>query len=305
MRRPRNKLNSCSCPMMATTVHPQQPSIMMIPRPLMLAMVYSSLSGLLSGYQMGIAGGTLKSLQSSSLDITSSQAGHITSIYFIGLMVAGPFGGYATDKFGRRTCILYMDGLLFVGSLLLAVAPNYNTILAGRFIVGCATAVSLVAAVSYLTELASVNHNHAQHHRGALVLSVQASIALGFLASYLASYALSTTAKDDNEERVGQWRLLFGAGTGLLAGVQWMGMRRMPESPQWLAMKGYYDRAHVAVSRFTATNPISHVGSSSALHEHASMRDAAIETQVGYGEVIRANAAATPTISQYWKQAVM
>jgi MFS family permease len=303
---------------MMAMVRPQQPTMAMIPRPLMLAMVYSSLSGLLSGYQMGIAGGALNSLQSSSLDITSSQAGHITSIYFIGLMVAGPFGGYATDKFGRRTCILYMDGLLFVGSLLMAVAPNYKTLLAGRFIVGCATAVSLVAAVSYLTELASVNHNHAQHHRGALVLSVQASIALGFLASYLASYALSTTAKDDNEEGVGQWRLLFGVGTGILAGVQWMGMRRMPESPQWLDMKGYYDRAHVAVSRFTTiTNPTSHDDSSIiALDEDAissSMTDAAIEAHVlgrldqtmAYGEAIRTNAAAIPTFSQYWRQAVM
>jgi major inositol transporter-like SP family MFS transporter len=253
----------------------------------LLAIVYSSLSGLLSGYQMGISGGALNSLQSSSLEITSSQVGHIASIYFLGLMVAGPFGGFAIDKFGRRTCILYMDGMLVFGGFLLVVAPNYNTILAGRFIVGCATAVSLVAAVSYLTELASVNHHHS-HHRGALVLSVQASIALGFLVSYLLSYASYTASSDNNEG--GVWRLLFGVSTGFIACVQWMGMRRMPESPQWLVTKGHFERAHVAVLQFIP-------------HHDTSSTD--LES-LAYSDVIRANMNTSPIVlSQFWRQAVM
>ena len=281
---------------------------LLLPRTLILAMIYSSLSGLLSGYQLGISGGALKSLQSSSFGITSAQVGHISSIYFIGLMVAGPFGGYAIDKFGRRVCILYMDGLLLVGALLLTVAPNYNTILAGRCILGCASAVSLMAAVSYLTELASINyHNHAyHHHRGALVLSVQASIALGFLASYLASYALSTKLNNNNTGGW-EWRLLFGVGTGFVAIVQWMGMKRMPESPQWLAMNGYYERAQIAVLQFS-TNPSYHDGAS----DEDATADAALEARV-LGQLEQtlesegagATTTASPTFSQYWRQAVM
>lgn len=236
-------------------------------------------------------------------------------------MVAGPIGGYATDKFGRRKCILYMDGLLLVGSLVLAVAPNYNTILVGRFLVGCATAVSLVAAVSYLTELASVanhHHHHQAHHRGALVLSVQVSIALGFLASYLASYALSTA---QNYNEVG-WRLLLGVGTGFMAIVQWMGMWTMPESPQWLITMGYNEKAQVALSQFTTDAAPSHgnaLGGNVSMMS-ASTRDAVLEARVlgrteqilEYGELDRVNdniaaaaAASCPALLQYWRQALM
>ena len=280
---------------------------LLLPRTLIFAMIYASISGLLSGYQLGISGGALKSLQSSSFGITSAQVGHISSIYFIGLMVAGPFGGYAIDKYGRRLCILYMDGLLLFGALLLTVAPNYNTILAGRFIVGCASAVSLMAAVSYLTELASVNyHSHAHHHhRGALVLSVQASIALGFLASYLASFALSMTTNGNNS-RGWEWRLLFGVGTGFVALVQWIGMKRMPESPQWLAMNGYYARAQLAVLQFS-TNPPQHCTGGAS--EEGATTDAALEAHVlcqleqapEYSEGAEATTTTSPMFSQYWR----
>ena len=49
-------------------------------------------------------------------------------------MIASPFGGYACDRLGRRSSILYMDGLFFLASFILAVAPNYNTILAGSLL---------------------------------------------------------------------------------------------------------------------------------------------------------------------------
>eukprot|EP00581_Thalassiosira_minuscula_P007075 CAMPEP_0183703634 /NCGR_PEP_ID=MMETSP0737-20130205/1315_1 /TAXON_ID=385413 /ORGANISM="Thalassiosira miniscula, Strain CCMP1093" /LENGTH=545 /DNA_ID=CAMNT_0025930431 /DNA_START=231 /DNA_END=1865 /DNA_ORIENTATION=- len=272
-----------------------------IPRTLIFATLYASISGLLFGYQMGITGGALHSLQS-SMELTAAQSESISSLFFIGLMIASPFGGYACDRLGRRSSILYMDGLFLLAAFILTLAPNYKTILAGRFIAGCASGISLVAAVSYLTELASAEHHHS--HRGALVSTVEASVSLGFLVSYLASYAFTVALESEDA-----WRLLFGAGTGFLAVIQWMGMRKMPESPEWLAEQGFHDKAHAALRRITPRSSMEDDAQSLA------GRVAEIEAEVlgrdeqrvplEYGEVNFFMLDDCPTISHYWRQAII
>lgn len=293
-------------------------SVLKIPRTLLLATLYASISGLLFGYQMGITGGALHSLQS-SLELTSSQAESISSFFFLGLMIASPFGGYACDRLGRRSSMLYMDGVFAVASVVLLVAPSYNTILAGRFIAGCASGISLVAAVSYLTELASAEQHH--QHRGMLVSTVEASVSLGFLVSYLASYAF-TVAMPFEES----WRILFGLGTGVLALIQLLGMRRMPESPEWLAEKGFHDKAHAALRRITTPNfnerntDVIDAGDDDTLAGRVAEMRAEIENDdeqqhhngseqrvpLEYGEQVNFFLLEDcPTISHYWRQAVI
>mmetsp|Transcript_59539 Transcript_59539/g.126569 ORF Transcript_59539/g.126569 Transcript_59539/m.126569 type:complete len:602 (+) Transcript_59539:294-2099(+) len=268
-----------------------------MPRTLFLATLYASISGLIFGYQMGVTGGALHSLQN-SMDLSAAQSESVASLFFVGLMIASPFGGYACDRLGRRSSMLYMDGLFLLAALILFGAPNYTTILVGRFVAGCASGISLVSAVSYLTELATAEN------RGALVSTVEASVSLGFLVSYLASYALTVTI--DYEEG---WRLLFGAGTGFLALVQWAGMRKMPESPEWLAEQGFHDKAHAALRRITPRNNLDNDDQSLA------GRVAEIEAEVlgldeqrvplEYGEVNFFMMDDCPAISHYWRQAII
>lgn len=273
-----------------------------IPRTLLLATLYSSISGLLFGYQMGITGGALHSLQS-SLELSSSQSESISSLFFIGLMVASPFGGYACDRLGRRSSMLYMDALFILAGIIMCIAPDYNTMLAGRFIAGCASGISLVAAVSYLTELASADASSLTH-RGALVSTVEASIAFGFLVSYLAAYILIAYVDVDEG-----WRLLFGVGVVLLAIIQWLGMRKMPESPEWLAEQGFHDKAHAALRRIVP--PRSSGGDESSLSGRVAELEAEItgisedRVPLEYGEVNFFMLDDCPAISHYWRQAVI
>jgi len=235
------------------------------------------------------------------MDLTSSQVESVASFFFIGLMIASPFGGYLCDRLGRRSSILHMDGLFLLSSFTMAVAPNYNTILTGRFIVGCASGISLVAAVSYLTELASAEQNHT--HRGALVSTVEASVSFGFLVSYLASYAF--TVMLDSEDA---WRLLFGVGTGILALMQWIGMRQMPESPEWLAEQGFHDKAHAALRRITLRgreDDDSLAGRVAEIEaEVLGARDERREL-LEYGEVSFFMLDDCPAASHYWRQVIM
>lgn len=276
-------------------------SISSIPRTLLLATLYASISGLLFGYQMGITSGAMHSLIS-SMKLNSAQAESVSSFFFIGLMVASPFGGYACDRLGRRSSVLYTDGVFFLASLILFFAQNYNSILAGRFIAGCASGVSLIAAVSYISELASAEHHHA--HRGALVSTVEASVSLGFLVSYLAAYGM--TVYLDFEEG---WRILFGAGTFFLAAVQWIGMKKMPESPEWLAEKGFHDKAHAALRRITPRNLQDGEDSSLAgrlAEAEAEVRGRSSEqVPLEYGEVNFFLIDDCPQIQHYWRQAII
>ena len=73
--------------------------------------------------------------------------------------------------------MLYMDGGLVLAAFIMAYAPSLHSLLAGRFLAGCASGISLMAAVSYLAELSSAERHHA--HRGALVSTVEASVSLG------------------------------------------------------------------------------------------------------------------------------
>lgn len=276
-------------------------SITQIPRTLLLATFYASLSGLLFGYQLGVVSGALSSLQI-SFDLNSSQTESITSIFFIGLMIGSPFGGYACDRLGRRSSMLCMDGLFVLAAFVLTVAPNYDALLAGRFIAGCASGVSLVAAVSYLTELASVDQRH-QSLRGALVTAVEWNIALGFLLSYLVSYAITVTL--DYEEG---WRPLFGFVVGVLAILQWMGMRAMPESPEWLAEQGFHDKAHAAMRRIT--HRVESGSDQSLAGRIADVEDEVLgrseqSVPLEYGEANFFMLDDCPPISNYWRQAVM
>lgn len=253
---------------------------------LIKATIYSSISGLLFGYQLGITSGALHSLQS-SLDLTSSQTESITSFFFLGLMIASPFGGEACDRVGRRKSILYTDGVFGFASLMLLFAPGIKIILLGRFISGCASGIALVSAVSYLTELASGDHSH----RGALVSTVEASVSLGFLLAYLTSYLLLKFI--DMEE---SWRLLFGLGTGLLSFIQWMGMRKMPESPDWLAQMGFHGKAEEAL-RWIGT-PDTHSNKTrhpEELHEEFPQ----------YTKSTFISLESCPSISQYYRQVII
>lgn len=266
-------------------------------RTLFLATLYASISGLVFGYQMGITGGALHSLQS-SMDLTAAQSESVASLFFVGLMIASPFGGYACDRLGRRSSMLYMDGLFLLAAFVLTFAPNYASILVGRFVAGCASGISLVAAVSYLTELAS------PENRGALVSTVEASVSLGFLAAYLASYALTVAVEYEEG-----WRLLFGAGTGVLALVQWVGMRRMPESPEWLAEQGFHDKAHAALRRITPRNNLE--GDDQSLAGRVAEVEAEVlgldeqRVPLEYGEVNFFMLDDCPAISHYWRQAII
>ena len=194
----------------------------------------ASLGGCLFGYDMGAITGALPQLQT-SFELTDSQAEWVVSILYLGGGFGAMIGGTLCDIAGRRRTILGTDVVFMLGAIWLYFCNSYESIILGRFVVGVGVAVSGIADVSYLHEIAPIEW------RGSIVSVNEACISLGFLLAYVSGYFFSN---NDNDE----WRIIFGLA-GLLAFIQFIGMIKLPESPIWLASKGRIHESRLAFQK--------------------------------------------------------
>ncbi|UJR30979.1 hypothetical protein I4U23_018491 [Adineta vaga] len=73
-------------------------------------------------------------------DVTDVKVASLTSFVFVGMMIGSFFFGIMADKYGRRKIIFISAILLAVFGVLTTFAPNYNSILVMRTLVGIALA---------------------------------------------------------------------------------------------------------------------------------------------------------------------
>lgn len=195
----------------------------------------ASLGGILFGYDLGVISSALPPLIA-TFDLTTRQQEICVSILYVGGGIGAAVGGSVCDAFGRKRAILVCDGIFGLGALVLSLAPTFGWVMAGRIIVGFAIALSGIADVTYLHEIAPVQF------RGAIVSVNEACIALGFLLAFWVGRAVSSS---DNTEG---WRTMFGV-SGLVALIQFFGMLPLPESPKWLAERGRHEESEIAQRR--------------------------------------------------------
>ena len=68
------------------------------------------------------------------------------SVYFGGFSIAQLLSGPMSDAFGRRSATLFFVGVYVLGSLMAAVAPGVEWLLAGRLIQGIGASVGITVA---------------------------------------------------------------------------------------------------------------------------------------------------------------
>jgi len=185
------------------------------------AVCFSSLGGILFGYDLGVISGALPQI-SVSFDLSESQKESVVSFLYLGGLFGAALGGFVCDKYGRKVAILFTDVVFAIGALLLSTSQSYLSVLCGRFVVGFAVAVSGCADVSYLSEISPVQW------RGSIVSRNEACITFGFLVAYAAGYGFTLL------DPYNGWRYMFGV-SAIAAAAQFFVMLSMPESPVWLA----------------------------------------------------------------------
>jgi sugar porter (SP) family MFS transporter len=201
-----------------------------IPPFVIRATAIASLGGILFGYDMGVISGALPQL-TPAFHLTQNQQQLVVGILYLGGGLGAAVGGTLCDALGRKSAILLTDVVFGIGAAILCWANSLAQLVVGRIVMGFAIAVSGIADVAYLNEMAP------KEWRGAIVSVNEACISLGFLLAYVAGY----TFRGDSG-----WRYMFGL-SGLVALGQFVGMCGMPESPLWLKEKGRLEESHSAL----------------------------------------------------------
>lgn len=184
----------------------------------------------------GVISATLVSIGSglSGRNLTTLDKSLITSCTSFFALLASPVTGILADKLGRKKVILIADVLFVLGAGTQAVTSSVWGMIAGRSIVGLAVGAASLVVPLYISELSPAPF------RGRLVTLSILFVTLGQVVSYVVGYLLSQHAQG--------WRWMVGVGA-LPAGVQFLLLTFMPETPRWLVKMERRDDARQVLNK--------------------------------------------------------
>ena len=173
------------------------------------------------GFDIYIAASVLGSAYKSGFS-TLAQNGLFISVTFIGMTLGALLTGLWGDKFGRRFTYQVNLTLFGLASLASAFAPNMESLIALRFVMGLGLGAENVVGYSIMTEFfpAKVRGRWS----GMICTLVTAGLPVSALLAWLLVPAFG-------------WRVMFVLG-GVGALIAWFLRRSLPESPRWLASVG-------------------------------------------------------------------
>ena len=195
-----------------------------------LISIVACLGGLLFGYDTGVANGAEGPMQA-ELGLSDLQVGIVISSLVFAAAIGALIGGKISDAIGRRTTIIVLAVMFFVGVLVAVFSPNFAILVVGRIILGLAVGGASTVVPVYLAELAPFEI------RGSITGRNELAIVAGQFAAFVVNYILFATLGHVE----GVWRIMFGV-CALPAIALFIGMMRMPESPRWLVEKGRDER---------------------------------------------------------------
>lgn len=102
-----------------------------------------------------------------------------------GAIIGAAIGGWANDRYGRRSAILIADFLFFIGAVIMAAAPGPALLIIGRVFVGIGVGMASMTAPLYISEASPAKI------RGALVCTNGFLITGGQFLSYLINLAFT------------------------------------------------------------------------------------------------------------------
>lgn len=156
-------------------------------------------------------------------NITNSEVTWIASLPGITAIFGNIFSGYLSNKFGRKTVLMFVSAPFLTSWLVIAYAPTMSWIYGGRLLAGLCTGICSVSVPAYIIEIASVEI------RGLLGSCFHLSYTIGVLITMSFGIFFRWT-----------WLAVIG---GLFNTCAVILMYFMPESPPWLISEGKYEEA--------------------------------------------------------------
>jgi SP family xylose:H+ symportor-like MFS transporter len=204
------------------------------------SVVYSALiaalGGLLFGFDTAVISGTTDWLQSHFV-LTDKMLGFTVSSALIGTIIGAIAISRPADTLGRRGVLFGLAILYFVTALGCALAWDWWSFVAFRFLGGLAVGGASVASPMYIAEIAPAKF------RGRLVAFAQFNIVLGVLLAYLSNYIIVSLHLGDS-----QYRWMFGVMAAPSAAF-FLLLFFTPQSPRWLVARNRIAEARVVLEK--------------------------------------------------------
>jgi MFS transporter, SP family, xylose:H+ symportor len=220
----------------------------------------ATLGGLLFGYDTAVISGTVGSLRAFfvdplglPLDQANALEGFIVSSALIGCVIGASIAGYISQKFGRKPSLI-LAAILFLLSAIGSAWPEIFLGMPGsggheyaqlfvfyRILGGIGVGIASMVSPMYIAEVSP------HQKRGALVSWNQFAIIFGMLVVYFVNYSISLQGDGTWLNEVG-WRWMF-ASEIIPASLFLFFLIFVPETPRWLVMNNYSDKANVILTK--------------------------------------------------------
>ena len=196
---------------------------------ILLWSITAALAGFLFGFDVVVISGADKKLQ---LLWESSDTFHgwvVMGMALWGTVIGAIFGGFPTNKYGRKNTLIAIGVLFAVSAIGSALSNDPYVFALFRFIGGIGVGASTIAAPAYISEIAPAKD------RGRLVALYQFNIVFGILIAFLSNYLLSGIGEN-------AWRWMLGV-EAIPAVLYILFALKVPRSPRWLLSKSRISEA--------------------------------------------------------------
>ena len=185
------------------------------------------MGGLMFGFDIAIISGAVPFIQS-YFGWNELELGWGVSSLIVGAIAGSLISGVLTDRFGRRGVLVAVALFFALSCIGSALATNSTIFIIARIAGGLSVGAASVLSPMYVAEVVPLKI------RGTFVSIYQLVITFGILISFTINYFLRDW--DNN------WRWMFATGA-VPSVVFFVGLFFIPESPRWLYLNGYKDKA--------------------------------------------------------------
>jgi MFS transporter, SP family, arabinose:H+ symporter len=183
--------------------------------------IVAAMGGFLFGFDTAVISGAEQAIQA-EWQLDNLLHGLAMAVALYGTVLGAMFGGWPSNKYGRKKTLMLIGILYTISALGSALAPEIYSFMFFRFIGGLGVGASSVAAPLYISEISPAAS------RGRLVALFQFNIVLGILIAYFSNYLLADISAVS-------WRWMLGVETIPALAFSAL-VFLIPESPRWLIL---------------------------------------------------------------------
>lgn len=210
----------------------------MLSYPVRIALI-AALGGFLFGFETAVISGAEKTIQG-LWSLSSFWQGFTVASSLIGTVLGSIIAGKPAQLFGRKKVLLAIAVMYLLSAVGCASSSLWILFITFRFIGGIAVGASSVVGPMYISEIAPANL------RGRLAGSFQLNIVTGIFVAYLTNFLFINLGEN-------AWRWMLGIMV-VPAGLFWLLVRAIPESPRWLILNHRDDEATPVLQRLGELN---------------------------------------------------